>query len=158
MRKTMFLARCFVLCTLSIYAQAQTDALCELQYDAAGREDSIVVISWNHGIKSPSDNQTKQTPSFEITKSVDHATKSLMRAHADQTSGHMTLLCDYGLATDASGGSTEQHYFTIELEDATISEIRMEQLNNKYKENMQHSVREHIEFRYQDIHWHFNQR
>ena len=47
----------------------------------------------------------------------------------------------------------EEHYFTITLEEATISSIRTEQLNNKYPENMAHETREYVSFTYDKITW-----
>ena len=48
-------------------------------------------------------------------------------------------------------------FYSIELVNASIAGIRGEQLNNKYPENMQHEVREHIQFTYQKIIWTWTQ-
>ena len=50
---------------------------------------------------------------------------------------------------DDSGGET--HYYTITLEEAKISNIRQEQLNNRYPEHLDHETREHISFVYDKI-------
>lgn len=158
-RATVFIVRCIVLLHLLIYAQAQTTAVCELQYDAVGREDSIVVIAWNHDIKSPRDAHSKTSeappPMFEITKLLDHTTPAFMRALKEQSSGHMTILCDYraGDAPERNGAAFQA--FSIEMVDATISGIRTEKLNNRYSENMKHEFRERVTFTYQHINWNF---
>ena len=54
---------------------------------------------------------------------------------------------------DFSGRKTQ--FYTIELINASIADIRFEMLNNKYPENMQHKEREHVSFAYQKIIWTF---
>ena len=56
---------------------------------------------------------------------------------------------------DPGSGKEKQHY-TIKLTNAQISEIRLEMLNNKYPDNMQHKESEHISFTYQKIEWTWN--
>jgi type VI secretion system secreted protein Hcp len=52
-----------------------------------------------------------------------------------------------------SKSGTEVQFYTIELYNASIADIRFEMLNNRYPENMQHKEREHVSFCYQKIIW-----
>ena len=120
-----------------------------------GREDSIMVIGTSHEVLSPRDAASglptgkRQHKPFVITKEIDKASPLLY-----------SVLCNNENITEwkleywqpSKTGQEQQHY-TIELLNASISEIRHEMLNNKYPENMQHKEREHIAFCYQKITW-----
>jgi type VI secretion system secreted protein Hcp len=120
-----------------------------------GREDSIMVIGTSHEVLSPRDAASglptgkRQHKPFVITKEIDKASPLLYN-----------VLCNNENITEwkleywqpSKTGQEQQHY-TIELLNASISEIRHEMLNNKYPENMQHKEREHIAFCYQKITW-----
>ncbi len=118
-----------------------------------GREDSIVVIAWNHGIKSPRDaahggaTGKRMHKPFTITKEVDKASALMYQVLVNnETVTKFKLECWRPERTGA-----EQKYWVVDLEEATISEVRAEQLNSRYPENMQHREREHICMTYQKI-------
>jgi len=121
----------------------------------AGREDSIMVIGWNHGVRSPRDVGSGQATGkrqhlpLTITKELDKSTPLLMNVmvNNENVTG-WELRCWRPSAT----GVEEQHY-TVEMVNATVSEIRTESLNNKYPENLNHKEREHVSFTYQKIIW-----
>jgi type VI secretion system secreted protein Hcp len=121
----------------------------------AGREDSIMVIAFEHEIKSPRDAASgmptgkRQHKPIIITKEIDKSTPLLY-----------TLLVGNENITEwelqfwqPSASGKEVQHFKIALTNASISSISSEMLNNKYPENMQHKEREHISFTYQKIEW-----
>lgn len=123
----------------------------------AGREDSIMVVGFSHEIDSPRDAASglptgkRQHRPLLITKEIDKATPLLMSALAQNE--NITELKIKFWRPSASG--KEEQYFTVELTNASISNISQEMLNNKYPENMQHREREHVAFCYQKIIWTF---
>ena len=121
----------------------------------AGREESIMVIAYEHDVVSPRDAASglptgkRQHRPLTITKEIDKSSPLLM-----------TLLVNNENITEwklefwrPSRSGKEQQHYTIELVNATISAIRAEMLNNKYPENMQHREREHVSFVYQKVIW-----
>lgn len=124
----------------------------------AGREDSIEVYGWSHEVVSPRDAASglptgkRMHKPFVITKPIDKATPLLMKALADNENVPKWKLNCWR----PSKSGKEEQYYTIELQNGSISGIRSEQLNNKYPENMKHEIREHVSFCYQKIIWTFN--
>lgn len=122
-----------------------------------GREDSIMVIGFNHEVISPRDAASglptgkRQHKPIVITKEMDKATPLLF--HALVTNENIPEWELRFWQPSASG--KEVQYYTIQLINASIAAIRTEMLNNKYPENMQHKEREHISFCYQKIIWTF---
>ena len=118
-----------------------------------GREGSIMVIAYSHIISSPRNPITCQPSGkrnhlpLSITKEIDISTPLLFTAFANGE-----RMTDFTLEfwQPTSTGAEEQHY-TISLEDAYITGIHQEMLNNKYPENMQHKEREHISFSYSQV-------
>jgi type VI secretion system secreted protein Hcp len=124
----------------------------------AGREDTMEVIGFNHEVKSPRDAASglptgkRQHKPIILTKSLDKATPLLMNILTNNENiTEWTLRC-----WRPSRSGMEEQYYTIELVNATVASIQIEQLNNKYPENMRHEVREHIAFTYQKIIWTWN--
>jgi type VI secretion system secreted protein Hcp len=127
--------------------------------DQAGREDKIEVYGWSHEVISPRDAASglptgkRQHKPFNVTHCVDKASPLLMTVlTTNENISEWRLEC---WMPNASGD--EVQFFTVELINANIAGIRMEQLNNKYAENMQHEVREHVAFTYQKIMWTYNE-
>lgn len=121
----------------------------------AGREDSIMVIGFNHEVVSPRDAASglptgkRQHQPLTITKEIDKSSPLLMNAlTTNENLPEVTLRF-----WQPSRSGKEFQYYTIQLENAAISDIRQEMLNNKYPENMQHKEREHVSFVYQKITW-----
>jgi type VI secretion system secreted protein Hcp len=123
----------------------------------AGREDSIMVIAYNHDVASPRNatsglptNKRQHAP-LRITKEIDKSTPLLLTAwdHGEEMT-HFELRFWRPSAT-----GKEVQFYTIILGGAQIVSIQQEMLNNKYSENMQHKEREHITFTYRSIEWIF---
>ena len=122
-----------------------------------GREDSIMVIGFNHEVVSPRDAASglptgkRQHKPIVITKEIDKSTPLLMSMLVNNEN-----ISDWELRFwQPSATGREVQYYTIQLVNASIASIRSEMLNNKYPENMQHKEREHISFCYQKIIWTF---
>ena len=120
-----------------------------------GREDSIMVIAFNHEVLSPRDAATglptgkHQHKVLTITKEIDRSTPLLMNALVTNENLRKWELRFWR----PSPSGIEKQFFTIQLLYANISDIRMEMLDNTYPENMNHKEREHISFTYQRITW-----
>jgi type VI secretion system secreted protein Hcp len=121
----------------------------------AGREDSILVNAMAHQLASPFDSSSglpsgkRQHGPIIVTKEIDRATVPLVNAWANNEN-----LTDVEIRFwQPSPSGAEFQYYTIELVNANVAEIRAEMLNNKYPENMPQPVREHVSFVYDKIIW-----
>lgn len=121
----------------------------------AGREDSMEIYGWSHDISSPRDAASglptgkRRHKPIILTKPIDKASPLLMNLLTNNEN-----ITDWALRCwKPSRSGREEHYYTIELMNASVAEIRVEMLNNKYPENMPHEIREHISFTYQKIVW-----
>jgi type VI secretion system secreted protein Hcp len=120
-----------------------------------GRENSIMVIAVQHEVVSPRDAASglptgkRQHKPITITKEVDKSSPVLYNILVTNEN-----IPEWSLQfwQPSSSGKEFQHY-TIKLTNANIAGIRLEMLNNKYPENMQHKECEHISFTYQKIEW-----
>jgi type VI secretion system secreted protein Hcp len=119
----------------------------------AGREDSIMVMACSHEINSPRDAASglatgkRQHKPLVITKEIDKSTPLLMNALVNNENISNLSLQFW----QPSRSGKEVQYYTIELINATVSDIRQEMLDNRYPENMRLSVTEHVSFNYQKI-------
>jgi len=120
-----------------------------------GRKDSIMVIAFHHEVVSPRDAASglptgkRQHKPLIITKEIDKSSPLLMNMLANNEN-----IIEWTLRFwQPSSTGTEVQFYTIQLFNASIADITMEMLNNKYPENMQHKEREHISFCYQKIRW-----
>ena len=52
-----------------------------------------------------------------------------------------------------SRSGKEFQFYTVKLVNASVLDIQLEMLNNKFPENMKHREREHVSFVYQKITW-----
>ncbi len=120
-----------------------------------GRENTIVIIGFSHSINSPRDvahgqaTGKRQHKPITLTKEFDKSSPLLYQVLATNETINVFKLRFWR----PSRKGAEEHYFTIELEDATISEIRAEQLNSRYADNRVHREREHVSFTYRRITW-----
>ncbi len=121
----------------------------------AGREDSIMVIGFEHDVVSPRDAASglptgkRQHMPITITKEIDLSTPILYQIMVqNENIPEWKMQC-----FQPSAAGQEQQHYTITLTNASIAGIRAEMLNNKYSENMQHKEREHVSFCYQKIEW-----
>jgi type VI secretion system secreted protein Hcp len=120
-----------------------------------GHEDSITVNAVNHGVQIPTD-KLSRLPSGKrkheplvVTKDIDKSTPLLMNALLNNE--NITKL-ELRFWQPGPAGQGRQFY-TIELENARITDIRFEMLNNRTPENLQQRELEHISFVYQKIVW-----
>jgi type VI secretion system secreted protein Hcp len=121
----------------------------------AGREGKIMVIAYNHEVVAPRDAASglptgkRQHKPLTITKEIDKSTPLIMNVLVNNEN-----IPEWRLEfwQPSSTGAEVQHY-SIDLLNASIAGIRSEMLNNKYSENMQHQVREHVSFCYQKVTW-----
>ncbi len=120
-----------------------------------GREDSIMVIAFEHSVISPRDATSglptgkRQHKPFIITKEVDKSTPVLFSILCNNENIKTWTLEFW--KPDKTG--VEKQHYKVELVNANIAEIKSEMLNNKYAENMQFAEREHVAFTYQKITW-----
>jgi len=121
----------------------------------AGREDSMEIYGWSHEVLSPRDAASglptgkRQHKPIVLIKPIDKASPLLMNMLVNNENiSDWTLRC-----WRPSREGKEFQYYTVELVNASVSSIQVEQLNNKYPENMRHELREHVSFVYQKIVW-----
>ncbi len=121
------------------------------------REGSIMVFAVNHEVTNITDSATgihtgnRQHKPLIVTKEIDRATPLLWQALV--TSENILKFDLRFFQLDSAG--KEVQFYTVQLENARIVDIRFEMLNNKYTENEQHKEREHVSFTYQRITWTF---
>jgi type VI secretion system secreted protein Hcp len=136
-----------------LWLEGETQGKIEGGVTLPGGEGSIMVIAYSHIINSPRDPATCQPAGkrnhlpLSITKEIDISTPLLFKAFADNERMTLFTLEFWQPAST----SAEEQYYTVELEDAYITGIHQEMLNNKYPENMQHKEREHISFSYSKV-------
>lgn len=142
---------------LNAYLRLAGDNQGEIQGSVTqkGREDSIMVIAFEHEVVSPRDAASglptgkRQHKVLTITKEIDKSTPQLMNSLVNNENINRWKLQFW----QPSKSGQEVQFYTIELMDASIAGIRQEMLNNKYPENVQHKEREHISFCYRHISW-----
>jgi len=121
----------------------------------AGREDSMEIYGWTHEVIAPRDPASglptgkRQHKPIIVTKPIDKATPLLMNLLTNNENiTEWSLKC-----WKPSRAGKEEQFYSVELVNANVASIQVEQLNNKYPENMKHEVREHVAFTYQKIIW-----
>ena len=131
----------------------ETQGKIEGDVTEAGREGMIEVNGWNHEVLQTRDAASglptgkRQHKPLTITKRIDKSSPLLMNILVtNENITNLTLEL-----FQASRTGAEEPSLLIELVNATVADIRIEQLNNKYPENTQQEVREHVSFTYQRI-------
>jgi len=121
----------------------------------AGREDSIMVIGFSHEVDSPFDAASglptgkRQHKPLCIIKEIDKSTPLIMNALSNNENITEMQLQFW----QPSRSGKEIQYYTIELHNARIVNIKQEMPDNSLPENMRLKEREHISFVYQQITW-----
>jgi type VI secretion system secreted protein Hcp len=120
-----------------------------------GREGKIIVIAANHEVLSPKD-VTTGLPSgkhmhrpFVITKEVDKSTPLLYNMLIKNEIAITWILQFY----QANAQGLEKQYYTVQLTNATITDIAFKMDNNKHADLMQYAAYEEVSFVYQKIEW-----
>lgn len=121
--------------------------------EQSGREGSIEVYGFGHSIISPRDAASglptgkRQHRPVRVIKAIDSATPLLYNAlFNNHTCTDVFLRFWRPTAT-----GQEQQFYTIELENATISSVMPTMANNRVPENAAFPVLEVISFSYQKI-------
>lgn len=120
-----------------------------------GREDSIGVIAVKHEVTSPRDAATglstgkRMHKPYVITKELDKSSPLLYNAMINNE-----LISEFSVQhwTSSPTGAEVQHY-TVELNDATISNISSVMLNTRVPELQNRKEYEEVSFTYRKIIW-----
>lgn len=124
-----------------------------------GREGTIEVRAFSHGITSPRDAASglatgkRQHSMLTITKPIDRSTPLLFNAIVQNetlTTFELRFFAPNKLGT-AGGGGAETNHFTIKLTNATVASIRNTMPNNLVAETANLPQTEEVSFTYQKI-------
>jgi type VI secretion system secreted protein Hcp len=139
---------------MSITGQTQgniSEGACEM----TGREDTILCQALDHEVYIPHDSQTGHPTGkrvhreLKVTKYFDKTSPLLYKSAA--TGEHMTeVKLDFYRITP---GGSEEHYFTIRLEDAIIVSVKPWVPNALELENEILQYMEDVSFTYRKIYW-----
>lgn len=120
-----------------------------------GREDSIMVVSFNHEIISPRDAASglptgkRQHKPIRIQCEIDKATPILYSILVNNEN-----IKDWELQFwRPSRAGAEEQYYTIKLTNANVARIEADTANNKIPELMRLPDMVTYEFTYQKIEW-----
>lgn len=133
----------------------ETQGKIEGSVTQAGREGTLEVYGFTHELTAERDAASglptgkRQHKPLTITKPVDKASPLLQQALV--TNENITEWAIRFYRPERTG--KEEQYYTITLENATVVNMRTEQLNTQYPENGSHAVREHVSFTYEKITW-----
>lgn len=120
-----------------------------------GHEDEILVQAFKHNVSIPRDPQSGQPTGqrvhkpLTITKVFDKSSPLLYTA---LTSGEKLTKCEVKFYRTSADGQQE-HYFTIELEDAIIVEIEAYMPNCQDPGQAHFTHLENVSFTYRKITW-----
>ncbi len=120
-----------------------------------GHEDQILVEAFSHNVTLPRDPQSGQPSGqrvhgpVQITKVFD---KSSPLLYAALTSGERMSKCKVDWYRTSSTG-TQEHYFSIELEDAIVVDIKAHMPNCQDPGQAHFTHLEDISFTYRKITW-----
>jgi len=124
--------------------------------DMEGRENSILVYAMDHGVHIPRDPQSGQPSGkrihgpLTIVKEVDKSSPKLYQALCTGENLNPVVLKWYRI--DPSVGQ-EEHYFTTELHDAIVVEMKPYFPIAFVKDNEPYRHMEELRFTYKKIIW-----
>lgn len=125
-----------------------------------GREDSMMVIAYEHEILTPRDVASglptgkRQHKPLMIMKEIDKASPILYSILVNNENISTWKLQFWTPQIKAATGvGSEVQYYTIELTNANICQIEQHMLNNKDPELTKYAPAEKIYFTYQKITW-----
>ncbi len=131
--------------------QGKIDGSCEME----GRESTILVYSYDHQVHIPR-NPHDGLPSgkrvhgaFEVVKIVDKSTPKLYQALC--TGEHLENVTLKQYRIDPTG--TEEHYYTVVLENAIVVEMKGYKPMSFMPENESYMHMEKLLFSYEKIKW-----
>ncbi|MDA8138483.1 MAG: Hcp family type VI secretion system effector [Desulfobacteraceae bacterium] len=120
-----------------------------------GHEDEILVQAFDHTVTIPRDPQSGQPTGqrvhkpLSITKVFDKSSPLLYTA---LTTGEKLTKCQIRFFRTSADGQQE-HYFTIELEDAIIVDINAHMPNCQDPASAHFTHMENVQFTYRKITW-----
>jgi type VI secretion system secreted protein Hcp len=126
-----------------------------------GREGKIMVIAANHEVVTPRDivsglpvGRHTHKP-FVITKQLDKSSPLLYTALVNNENIISWELQFWTAAAGAggAGAGTEKQHYTVQLNNARITDIRFVMPNNKIPELAKLTEYEEVEFVYESIEW-----
>ena len=138
-----------------MWVEGETQGQIEGSSDLQGREGAIIVYAFGHSLKVPTDAQSGQSTGarqyspFKILKTFDKASPKLYRACA--TGEHLKKVTLKFYQISAQG--VEEHYFTIELEDAIIVNISPSMPTTFLEQNAEYRHMETVSFTFRRITW-----
>ena len=121
----------------------------------ASQEDTIQIQAFEHNITVPKDPQSGQPTGqrvhqgFTVTKVYDKSSPMLYQALATGEQIKKATIKWYRTAPTGE----QEHYFTTEVEDALITNIRAHMPNCLKSENASMSHMEDVSFSYKKINW-----
>ena len=138
-----------------MWVEGETQGQIEGSSDLQGREGAIIVYAFGHSLKVPTDPHsgqstgTREYSPFKILKAFDKASPKLYRACATGERLKKVTLKFYQISTQG----TEEHYFTIELEDAIIINISPSMPTTFLGQNAEYRHMETVSFTFRKITW-----
>ncbi len=121
-----------------------------------GREKSFEVLAFNHEVLLPYESRTGQVSGkrvhkpVTVLKPIDEATPKLMKAIT--TAEHLTVEIKF-YRPHPQGGASEQHFFTVKLENAVLTSINSYMTNVAEKAPGGFGQLEQLAFIYDKITW-----
>jgi type VI secretion system secreted protein Hcp len=126
----------------------------------AGRENSILIHSFNHSVVTPRDPASglptgrRQHQPIVLLKEIDKSSPLLLSALVSNENLIAWELQFW--APGAADAAAEKQMYTIRLTNANIASIQESMNDNELAENANLPLREQIAFTYQKIEWIWN--
>jgi len=120
-----------------------------------GREGSVEVVEFEHGVKIPTDNNTGKLTGTRVhapitfTKETDASTPYLYKA---VTSGQTLKSIEIKWYKIDDAGK-EKEYFNTKLDNVKVVAVRPKMLDIKNPDYEKHNHLEEVELRYEQITW-----
>ncbi len=128
-----------------------------------GREDSIMVIAYEHQLTAPVDVKSGQATGkrqhgvFKFTKELDRSSPQLINAWVTGEVLQEVVIRFYSPQVKAGlGAGGEYNQYTVKLTNARIVGIRSYMLNNKNPELTRYESAEELTLVYDTIEWTWN--
>jgi type VI secretion system secreted protein Hcp len=146
-----------------LYIKGQKSGQVKGSVTQKGRENSIMVIAYEHDIKTPIDARSgaatgkRQHGVFKITKELDRSSPILHAMLASNELLPEVVLRSWTPQIKAGTGvGSEVQYYTVKLINARIVDIKAYMLNNKNPDLTRYAETEEVSFTYQKIEWTWN--
>lgn len=121
----------------------------------AGRENSVEILAFQHGVYIPTDRDTgtltstRKHDALTITKAFCPLSPELVKACCDGKTLQKFIIDWYKI--DSSG--KEQKYYSHSCENVKVVSVKPHMLHIKDVHHDHHVHEEEIAFRYETIHW-----